>query len=44
MSGNALRVTLEKDFGAFLRERARLMAGAIAKLADGEKPTLESVV
>jgi hypothetical protein len=43
MSGEVLRVQLDKDFGEFLRERAQLMAGAIGKLANGEKPSLASI-
>jgi len=42
--GEQLKECLEMDFREFLRDRARLMVGAISALASGEKPALESVI
>lgn len=43
LEGDALKSKLAEDFGAFMRDRAILVAEAIGGLARGEQPSLELV-
>ena len=43
LSGDALKDSLQEDFRALLRDRANLVAAAVASLSQGEQPSLEGL-